>query len=295
MEGWIKLHRKLQDWEWYHNSQMVHLFIHLLLSSNRRKKKWRGIETERGQTITGLKSLNKETGISVQSIRTCIKRLKSTGEITIKSTNKHSIITICNYDDYQLQIDESNRLTNKQPNKQSTTSQQATNNKQEYKERKEYREEKNIILLSQVDESTLDQREKEYFQIAISFWKLIKTNLSELNLSISTIENAEYKKWINPIRLLIEKDKKTIDEIREVFYFLKTDDFWKEQIRSTSKFRKKDKDGMSYFELLLIKSRNGNRRKNAKESRKSGVSEDYEQSIFERLLNPGNQQEIQEY
>ena len=88
-------------WEWYQDSHMLHLFCHLLLRANHAKGKWQGQDVERGQLITGRLRLNQETGISERSIRTCLLRLKDSGEVTIKTTNRYSIITICNYDKYQ--------------------------------------------------------------------------------------------------------------------------------------------------------------------------------------------------
>lgn len=161
--------------------------------------------------------------------------------------------------------------------------------KQEETNNKEQKETNNNILLSQVDESTLSPRDKKYYQIAISFFELVKSSLKELNISVAEIENAKFKTWVDPIRLLIENDKRTIDEFREIFSFLQKDEFWKEQIRSTAKLRKKNKDERTYFEVLLEKSRNGQKRKqqftnNGKQSN-SGVSEDYKNSILNRLLN----------
>ena len=134
MQGWVKIHRTIQSWEWYNDSKMVHLFLHLLLSANHKDGSWRGIDVKRGQLIFGRKTASERTGISEQSIRTCLERLKSTNEITIKSTNKYSILTICKYEDYQLKEDEStSKLTNKQP----ATNQQSTTNKNEEKEKNE--------------------------------------------------------------------------------------------------------------------------------------------------------------
>lgn len=137
MEGWVKLHRKFIKWEWYGKSQMVHLFIHLLLKANHEDNMWQNILIKKGQFVAGLHVLKAETGISIQSLRTCLERLKSTNEITIKSTNKYSIITICNYVDYQDTEINNNKEINNLPNKQSTNNQQTTNNKQECKEGKE--------------------------------------------------------------------------------------------------------------------------------------------------------------
>ena len=135
-EGWIKLYRKFSEWEWFNISEMVHLFIYLLINANHQDGEWRGINIKRGQILTGLNTLNNDTKISIQTLRTCLKRLEKTQEINIQSTNKYSIITICKYDDYQ----QDQQTTNKQPNKQLTSNQQTTNNKQEYKEEKEIKE-----------------------------------------------------------------------------------------------------------------------------------------------------------
>lgn len=131
MESWIKLHRKILNWEWYKNSDMFHLFIHLLLSANNRDGSWMGHEIKRGQMITGRVSLSRATGISEQSIRTCLKRLKSTNEITIVSTKHFSLITICEYDSYQDTKKKINQPINQPTNQQLTNNQPTTNHKQE--------------------------------------------------------------------------------------------------------------------------------------------------------------------
>ncbi len=142
---------------------------------------------------------------------------------------------------------------------------------------------KNVILLSQVDKSTLDHKALTYYEIAISFMELFKSNLIELNMPTKTLESAKYLTWVNPIRLLTEIDKRTVEEFREVFQFLKSDDFWKQQIRSTEKLRKKDKEGISYFETLLGKSRNEEKRKSTSKESNSGATDAYKQSIYNRL------------
>jgi hypothetical protein len=130
MNGWVKIFRSTMDWEWYKTENMVHLFLHLLLSANREDGKWRGISIKRGQFITGRKTLSECTGISEQSIRTCIKRLISTNEITIKPTNKYTIITICKYEDYQFAENNINQqIPNESTSNQPAINQQSTTNK----------------------------------------------------------------------------------------------------------------------------------------------------------------------
>ncbi|QIK56645.1 hypothetical protein G7059_01685 [Erysipelothrix sp. HDW6A] len=121
--GFIKLERKIIDWEWYTDINVKSLFIHMLLLANHSGKQWRGQEIERGSFVTSLGSLSVQTGLSLQSVRTSINKLKKTGEITIKSTNKNTLIIVTNYDIYQGYYDD----TNKQDNNQSTNEQQSTN------------------------------------------------------------------------------------------------------------------------------------------------------------------------
>lgn len=95
---------------------MVHLFLHLLLNANSEDKEWHGRVISKGQVVTGRRKISEATGISEQTIRTCMLRLIETGEILVESTNKFSIITICNYEKYQYTEAESNlQETNSQP------------------------------------------------------------------------------------------------------------------------------------------------------------------------------------
>ena len=124
---------------------MVHLFIHLLLNANNMDSEWRGVKIKRGQMVTGRKSLNEKTGISEQTLRTCLKKLEITKEITIKSTSKFSIITVCNYEVYQGCKNGSNQQTNQQ----LTSNQPATN--QQLTTIKEVKNDKNTNWRSDFD------------------------------------------------------------------------------------------------------------------------------------------------
>lgn len=101
MEGWIKLHNKFLKWGWYDKPEMVSLFIYLLLSANYQDKEWHGITIKRGQTIIGTRKLPKIIGISRQTLRSSLTRLKSTREITLQPTRQFTIVTIVKYDEYQ--------------------------------------------------------------------------------------------------------------------------------------------------------------------------------------------------
>lgn len=132
MEGWIKIHRKFETWEWRAKPEMVSLFLHMLTCANYSAAPWQGIVIERGQSVFGRQEWAKKLGISEQKLRTCIERLKSTNEITIESTNRFTIITIVNYEEYQKDETE---ITNEKEKNQQTNNQQLTTSKEE----KEYK------------------------------------------------------------------------------------------------------------------------------------------------------------
>lgn len=127
-QGWIKIHRKILDWEWYGDDNVFRVFFHLLLTVNHEPKRWRGIDIKVGQIITGRQSLAQQLGLSEQQIRTALNKLKSTNEITIVSTKQYSIITIQKWKNYQ-------EVTSKSTNEQPTSNQRATTTKEVKNER----------------------------------------------------------------------------------------------------------------------------------------------------------------
>lgn len=154
MAGHIKLDRKILNWEWYQDANTCRLFIHLLLIANHKEGKWQGNLIGRGQLITGLIKLNKETGLTVRQIRTSFDKLKMTGEITIKTTNKFSIITICKYDTYQSFKNDNDKQNGKQDaierqtdDKQTTTNNNDNNNKEEYNIAAQQKIQEDMIVL----------------------------------------------------------------------------------------------------------------------------------------------------
>jgi hypothetical protein len=58
-----------------------------------------------------------------------------------------------------------------------------------------------------------------------------------------------FESWANSIRLLNERDKRTIKEIEDVIHWCKKDDFWKNNIMSGDKLRRQ-------FSTLFTKSKN---------------------------------------
>ena len=75
--GWIKLNRQIIEWEWYKNSNVKDLFIHLLLLANHADGKWQGIPIKRGQTLTSVAHITEKTNLSRSQIRRALKHLQN--------------------------------------------------------------------------------------------------------------------------------------------------------------------------------------------------------------------------
>lgn len=239
------------DWEWYHDSKTFHLFIHLLINANHQPKKWRGITIERGQFLTGRHTLKGQTGISEQSIRTSLERLKSTSEITIQSTNQFSIITLCNYSKYQDGENGINQQINQPANQQVTSNQPASNHKQEVKELK-------------------NGNNKNYSPNSDEF------RLAELLLSLIRKHNPTHKQpniqqWAKHLDLMIRIDKRVPDEIKEIIIACQKDSFWYQNILSTKTLREK-------YDQLKIKLIGGQNGRNSRNDDRSAVLEALRQS-----------------
>ena len=248
MDGWISLHRKFIEWEWFSDNNMVKLFIYLLLKCNHSASTWKGVSVDRGQLITGLDKLSNDTKISIQTLRTCLSRLEKTQEINMQVTNKYRIITICNYDSYQ----DSQQATNKHTNKQLTSNQQTTNkqltaNNNDNKKNNDNNENNyKTTLLSELKNSDVDN--PKYLEITKAFFELFKKNLIEAGASTNQIDKSKGV-WIDHIRLMYEVDKQTSESVTKVFEFLQVDEFWKKNILSTVTLRKQ-------FNKLLLNAKN---------------------------------------
>ena len=131
MCGWIKIDRSLLDWEWFGKAEMIQLLVYLIFKANIEDKKWQGIIVKRGQLVTSVATISADLGLTSQKVRTCLDRLRQSGTISIKTTNRFSLITICNYVRYQDFSDLAQQTNNKQiTNKQQTNNKQITTTKE---------------------------------------------------------------------------------------------------------------------------------------------------------------------
>lgn len=164
---YVKLFRKMANWEWYTDPYTCHLFMHCLIRANWKDGTWRGIPYKRGQFISTIPSLADETGLSIQNVRTALEHLKLTGELTDKQHGKKRVITVVNYDMYQGSQQDKQQDSNREINNILTDSQQDANNSiRIYKNNKE--DEESIYKASPEDD--MDDEEDPYADIDESEW-----------------------------------------------------------------------------------------------------------------------------
>jgi DNA replication protein DnaD len=118
--GWFRLHRVLYEkpiWLKSTTPQKV-ILIALLGMVNHKEKQWewRGkpYVCKSGQCITSLEKIMERCGkgVSIQNIRTALKRFEKMGFLTNESTRENRLITICNWTTYQQSKDEANIVPN---------------------------------------------------------------------------------------------------------------------------------------------------------------------------------------
>jgi len=209
-KGWVKLPRDLLDWEWYSDRDMVRLWVHCLLKVNYKPSRWLGVDVPAGSFPSGRAALARETGLSEQTIRTCLKRLQSTSELTITNHNKFSVFTIKNWD-----LDHSENVN--QPANSPVVNHGLTTLKEGKKERK-----KNKIKRSVFSIPTLKQVSDYVNEISSSVNPVVFLNHYEANGWM--VGKVKMNSWEATIRKWNTNQKENPNGPRKPQQFLTADE-----------------------------------------------------------------------
>lgn len=212
MEAFIKLQRKMLDWEWYTDSNTKAVFIHCLLKANWKEGRFRGEVVPRGSFITSLQSLSDELNISVRSVRTALDHLILTGELTSKTYPHWRMITVIKYNEYQA--------TDKLDDNQLTSNRQATDKQlttiEEYKNNKNKKNNKSVFKKPSLEEIREYIREKNYNVDAERFFYYYESNGWKVGRN-------PMKDWQATVRNWASKEKKhessddLLDDIERIY------------------------------------------------------------------------------
>jgi len=139
MEGWICLHRILMDKPIWRQSTPAHktVLIALLLMASHKESEWTYLgetyQTKPGQFVTSLESIRKNCGkgVSVEQIRRALVKFQKADFCTNKSTKTGRLITICNWEKYQVELKDNRQRKRQTTDKEPTPINNETT-KQEY-------------------------------------------------------------------------------------------------------------------------------------------------------------------
>ena len=94
--------------------------------------------------------------------------------------------------------------------------------------------------ISEIEISEVPYEEKELFKYGIDLHEVILKNANQKNVPLKKVENATYWYWINPLRLMFDKDNVTVNHLKKIIEYLRNPDheFWRKTILDTKGLRK---------------------------------------------------------
>ena len=118
--GYVKLWRKAFDSGLHRNHMAFTAWMWILgHAAHKPHRQIVGstfVDLKPGQLVVGRKSLSVELGMSERNIRTVLQLLEKCENVTIKPTNKYSILTVVNWELYQAEdIQATNKPTSSRP------------------------------------------------------------------------------------------------------------------------------------------------------------------------------------
>lgn len=213
MAGWTKLHRDLLNksiWQLSTPEQKTVLVTLLLMANHEEKNwEWNGEKycCKPGQFITSLEKIveNCGKGITIQNVRTALKRFEKLEFLTNESTKHGRLITIVNWGFYQAD----GNKPNKEPNKELTNSQQTANKElTSNKNEKNDKNDKNINTMCNTEALELFEKLWKLFpnkkgkgQVSLTAKRrLLKVGLEEMTRAIDRYisELEKDSEWRRP-------------------------------------------------------------------------------------------------
>lgn len=210
MEGWLKLYRTLlYDPVWLTSTpEQKTILITILCMVNYQAKQWewqgQKFEVQPGQFITSIESIKANAGknISIQNVRSALKRFEKLNFLTNESTKTGRLITVANWGKYQSE--ETN------PTKKATKTQQRPN--KDLTPTKNIRTKEVKPLAGKADESKINYKEfinwfneqtGKGFKDVESNRKLIRARLNEgfTKSELALVVKFKSQKWKDDVKM----------------------------------------------------------------------------------------------
>ena len=228
MEGWVSLHRQLISKPIFDNEKLLKVFIWCLLKATHKEHEQligrQTITLLPGQFPTGRIKASVELNMKPSTAWEYLKILEGNESIDIKSNSKFSVVTIVNWELYQLD----NRNSDSKSDNKSTTNRQQidTNN--------------NVNNGNNVNKKNPPlKKEKRIFTNDDKEYLLSKYLSRQIAKRLEKPEKDEktLQSWSDVFNKMVRLDKLGIDEMKDVLVFSQGHKFWKNNILSAGKFR----------------------------------------------------------
>jgi len=241
-KGWIKLDRQLSEhWLWKDQPfSYGQAWVDLLLKANHKPAKilikTKLVEIKRGEQARSEVTLSGDWGWSRGKVRRFLKLLKNDAMIEQKAVQVTSVISICNYDSFQLGGTGDGTVVDTVG---GTVVEQEAVHKQECKNDKNVKNVKNNPLAA----SPPADKKPKYSPEDLKTAEWIFDRILLIN---PNNKKPNFDSWANHVRLMREVDNKSHSEICEVFNWANKDNFWRSNILGPKKLR-------DQFDKLSIK------------------------------------------
>lgn len=220
--GYIKLYRKVTDSFVWTNANMFKLWSLCLMKASHKESRFifngQEIAVSSGQFVTGRAVIEKEFNEGVprdqqivgRTLWRWLKKFENEQMLSISSTPKYSVITINNWDDYQVN---DQQVSNNRP----TSVQQLST----YKNEKNDKNEKNVVVVE--EQQSVFQLYQSIFGMLnsvttqnLEYWcNDLSTELVSEALKISAKSNARNFKYTESIlRNWEQEGVKTLDDVK---------------------------------------------------------------------------------
>jgi len=189
-QGYVKLWRKTIENDWLKNHKLWVFWCYCLIKASHKERiakvGYQDIKINPGEFIFGRRKASKDLKMHESSIQRCVYALVNSKNISVKSNNKFSIITIINWHLYQQ---DQNKIEQQANNKRTTSE-----HRQECKELKNNNISANFKKFWSVypKKRSKGQAEKTFLKLSLN------NNFPSINILIDAIErqkkSIEWKK-----------------------------------------------------------------------------------------------------
>lgn len=229
--GFVKFYRDYENHRWFSDPNTVAVLVRCLLNANLSESYFEGQIIPKGSFATSIASLSAQTGVKQNAIRTALNRLTTDKVITIKPTNRFTIVSICGFDDCDAPETSSPQTTSKQPTSNPQTNVQAVSKQhiQKLTTEKEKELEKEVEKEKKEEQEVKSEQQSLDFNINNNFITSTIVDVPSENASagkkknLSVIKEKKEKKYSAAHRCRLAFEQQYLQFKGEEYYYAAKD------------------------------------------------------------------------